>query len=447
MVSETGSASLTPQEDEPEPGGPTPCRLLMEPAPRPKAAFLNFFWHRPNEFKCTRLQPRDGPINSNDTGWGGYYHARFQRLERAGVDVLGFVFTGFAAPDLGIDRLPLRSEPHGRSLGEAMWLAKDVGLPVFVYYDLNVRTVFKSGLCKVPPPANQYQCRDANQRPVSHYNLNRRRLFEQLRNDFVRIKDDYILPHLDTYYFLEDEKGERILDEMGLPRPVLAIYIARELLPNQGITKLVEEVTTAYRADGLGQPAFVLDSIFWKEPTKAEVVRRFGTSAVALTSFFPVSAPIADELEIEWMVDWVPQFRRLYREAADEIVSERLNGVQVWPGLGSMFDNTRIERRTFCEPPEHPITPSSKWHLRSSLEWAEMVNAAYDSAYVPRLECPGDDAAPRRSAQPLIINYENEWRESAITDCVEKTRNGQPGYPFLFGCELLNTFEQLDRYP
>lgn len=422
----------------------------MVAAAKPKAAFLNFFWHRPNEFRCTHLQPRDGAINSNDTGWGGYYHDRFKRLKRAGVDVLGFVFTGFDAPDLSPQREPLRSEPHGRSLGEAIWLARDVGLPVFIYYDLNVRTALKSGFCKVPPPANAYTCRDEEQRPVSIYNLARRRLYDQVRDDFVRIKDDYILPHMDTYYFLEDENGDLKLDEEGLPRPVLAIYIARELLANNAVKKLVAELTAAYRADGLGQPAFILDTIFWDHPTHPRIVKLFGTSAVALTSFFPVSAPTAAERGIEWMVDWAPQFRQLYRAAADEILDQHLNGLQVWPGVASMFDNRALEMRSSCESPPDTITPNSFWHLRSSLEWAEVLNAAYDSAYIPQTECTdGASETPAKAppTQSLIINYENEWRESAVTDCVAKTRRGEATYPYNFGCELLNTFERLDRYP
>ncbi len=426
---------------EPEDGTAAAEELRrMEPLPGAKIAFLNYFWHRPAEFGCTMLVPRGGAIDAADTGRGGYFHRRFRRLRRAGVDVLAFAFTGFAGPDPDVDG----EEPHtvrdGRNLAAAIPRALDVGLPYFIYYDLATRTAVRSKRCLTPEPAESYACRNPAHRPVSAYDLEDPVLFEQLLGDLLRIKDDLILPHRRGYYMLEDVEGRPVLDERGLPRPVLAIYVARDLTPNRGIKRLVRTVTRHYQRDGLGRPAFVLDSIFWHDPAGARVARRFGKSAAALTSFFPVNPLVAELRGIETMAGWVPAMRELYAAAAAEVERRpRLAGLQIWPGIGAMFDNRR-SRGPGCEPFRHPFYATTRWHLRGREDWRAMLRMGYESARGPAAR---DGAA---SVRPLVINYENEWRESAVTDCVKKAAGGRLEYPFNFGCALLRVVAEEDRF-
>ncbi len=413
----------------------------METLPGAKIAFLNYFWHRPAEFHCSMLVPRQGAIDSADTGPNGYYHRRFRRLRRAGVDVLAFVLTGFASPDPDVDG----KEPHtvrdGRNLAAAIPRAESVGLPFFIYYDLATRTAVRSKLCLTPEPAEDFECRNPAHRPVAAYDLEDPVLRAQLLGDLLRIKDDLILPHRASYYMLEDAAGDPVLDEHGLPRPVLAIYVARALAPNRGIKRLMRAVTRHYRRDGLGRPALVLDSIFWHDPAGARVARRFGRSAVALTSFFPVNPLVGELRGIETMRDWVPAMEELYAAAAVEVERRpRLAGLQIWPGIGTMFDNRRV-RSPGCEPFRHPYYATTRWHLGSREDWRAMVRMGYASARGPA------EPGPAAGLQPLVITYENEWRESAVADCVRRAAGGRLEFPFNFGCALLRVVAEEDRFP
>lgn len=425
---------------------------------RPKVAFLNYFWHKEKQFACYRVKPRGRAIDSSDTGWNGYYHRRFQRLQSHGVDLLGFVFTGFASDDDDIAGEPPNTLFDGTNLSEAIWLARDVGLPFFIYYDTKVRTAIKSHRCRVPDPARA-QCPNPKHRPLRNFNLRDPVLYQQLRDDLLRIKDDYILPHRDSYYMLEDESGRRILDARGLPRPVLAIYIARNLVGNRKLARLVREVTAAYQSDGLGQPAFVLDVIWWydredegeqgctavadEEVVFPRVVRRFGSAAAALTSFFPGGKTRGRLCDVEWMRDWRQPFGELYGEAARQAAADRrLDHLQIWPGGTAMFDNRRRAKRA-CERDE---VATAFYHLESAEDWRGMLRTLYDSAAVPTGgACPAGTAPTDPPApQTVVIAYDNEFRESAVIDCAV---SGEPDYPYRYGCELLEVVRDEDRSP
>lgn len=425
--------------------GPEDCELAMRPARRPKMVFLNYFWYRTWEFDCTMMRPKSEVIDSRDTDVNGYYHKRFRRLKKNGVDVLGFVFTGFDRPDPDARGEDPHTWKHGRNLKNAIGRAEDAGLPFFIYYDLAIRTAAKSHLCKVPAPANRFRCRDSRHDPIDSYNLTDSAVFPQLRKDFLRIKDDYILPHLDSYYMLEDEEGNLILDENGLPRPVIGIYIARDFVPNGGIRHFVDRVKFRFKRDGLGTPAFVLDTIFWHDPVREPVLQRFGDSVVAITSFFPVNQITADERGILKMADWIPHMRDLYREAAQGLQENaKLSHLQVWPGIATQFDNRR-RPLDYCEPPPIVQTPESFWHIRGRQDWRDMLKMGYDSAYTLQTGC-GQVPTEKQAPQTLVINYENEFRESAVTDCASRTASGQIKFPYKFGCALLKVVRSEDRH-
>ncbi|MDX1502270.1 MAG: hypothetical protein R3325_07890 [Thermoanaerobaculia bacterium] len=430
----------------------------LQPVARPKLAVLTYFWHKPKQFQCTRIVPRGGPVDSADTGWGGYYHRRFRRLKEHGVDVLGFVFTGFAPPDPAVDGSRPSTEFDGENLAAAVPLARDVGLPFFLYYDLKVRTAAKSLRCRVADPAGT-PCRNPKHKPLRNFELKKRVLFRQLRDDFLRIKDDLILPNLDSYYMLEDEAGRPILDERGLPRPVIGIYIARNLEPDRRLEKLVQVVTRAYRRDGLGQPAFLLDAIWWYDQEHDEVhecvdpdeevvsdrlLDRFGGSVAAVTSFFPVGAAHAEKCGIETMRRWAPAMSGLYAEAAAELDERPGSTVSIWPGIAAMFDNRRRDRRQ-CELEREPTTVRAAWLIDGPGDWRRLLRMAYDAARAPAACVSPDEPGPIRP-QALVVNYDNEFRESAVTDCV-RTQGGEAVYPYRYGCELLEVVREEDRWP
>ncbi|MDX1502271.1 MAG: hypothetical protein R3325_07895 [Thermoanaerobaculia bacterium] len=443
-VRSQASRSLAPAPTAvPEEPGGTCAPALVNPA-RPKLVFLNYFWYKPEEFQCNMLVPSDGPVDSNDSGFNGYYHRRFKRLERHGVDVLGLVLTGFDRPDPDVDGNVVGTWRHGRNLQKAAFLAGDVGLPFFVYYDLAVRMSSMQKLCKTPAPASQYRCRNPQHTPVDIYDLRKASIYHQIRRDLLRIKDDLILPFVNGYYMLENEAGQRILDD-GLPRPVIGIYISRELVANNRINRLLDFVVRKYREDGLGRPAFVLDNIFWDDPVHRDVVERFGDTAVALTSFFPVNQPVATERGVTRMLEWVPHLRKLYSDAGEALLADPdLHALQVWPGVASMFDN-RQTRTASCVGFQDPLTPQMRWHLHGKEDWRALLNMAYESTYRVQRGCAeGSDG--ELPVQSLVINYENEFRESAVTDCVRKTSDGRISYPFHFACELLRVAREEDRW-
>ena len=93
------------------------------------------------------------------------------------------------------------------------------------------------------------------------------------------------------------------------------------------------------------------------------------------------------------------------------------------------------------------MTPESFWHLRDARDWRQMVQMGYKSAYTLESTCvqagaPADDGP---TPQTLVINYDNEFRESAITDCVTRNRDGSVQFPYRFGCSLLKVVRQEDR--
>ena len=175
-VLRVGTASQPPDDT---------CQAEMRPARRPKMVFLNYFWYRKFEFECTMMRPKTDAIDSRDTDVGGYYDKRFRRLKKKGVDVLGFVFTGFEKPDDDIAGQVPHTAKHGRNLKNAISRAEDAGLPFFIYYDLAIRTAVKSHLCNVPEPIEQHSCRKPEHTPITGYDLTDPVIFPQLRQDFV----------------------------------------------------------------------------------------------------------------------------------------------------------------------------------------------------------------------------------------------------------------------
>jgi hypothetical protein len=203
-------------------------------------------------------------------------------------------------------------------------------MKTFVYYDTAIRSWWKNRLS------------------TGELDLRRPELRQQVAADFAWIADAIVARHPDEYLFLQRDSGHPVLDENGLPRPVLGIYIARSLKDDPGFPHVRElfdtGLTAAFRARGLGRPALVLDVVFWGERSfDANLVAAFGRSAAALTSF----CPIVERPDVADLGDWVPLFAALYRQAAEELAGLVGGGkapdeLQLWPGVMPSFESSQI---------------------------------------------------------------------------------------------------------
>lgn len=431
--------------------------VALEIDPTPKLFVTDFTWYYPNEredgtvrtqsLACTRAAPRRafGEIAATDyLSSEGYYGEKYQRFKNRGVDGIAFVMTG---------RVP--DSFDGANLVQAAYLAKAAGLQFFVYYDLFVRTARESRLI-LCLPGSQCDVPAGGKRVPSYHVAAYPELYEQLRDDFVSLAENVILPHMDAteggYLMLEDAAGRRVLDEQGLPRPVLAIYIAREFNDGRAslrrLGELMEEVTETYRGLGLGRPAMVLDVLFWATRSEddievtydPEIVDAFGESAVALTwySFFdPYRGGlrnVTNDGKRPPIAVWAKLLHRRYVQAREEMAT---NGheLMLWPGVQTQID-TRTAERPGCQPRDVQVV----YHLRDREDWRTMLERGYRNA-----------ARPVSSGTPLqtavVVTNAGEWFEIGALDYTARDRSGKCSFPYNWCTALLDVIDEEDRYP
>ena len=429
----------------------------LEIDPSPKLFVTDFTWYHPNErddghlnersLACTRAAPRRafGEIAATDyLSSAGYYGEKYQRFRRRGVDGIAFMMT---------DRVP--DSFDGSNLVQAARLAREAGLQFFAYYDLFVRTAKESRMilclpgsqCRLPPGATR----------VPSYNLAARpRLYEQLRDDLVSLAEHVVQPHMDAaeggYLMLEDAAGRRVLDEQGLPRPVIAIYIAREFSDKPAslarLGKLMDEVTDVYRGLGLGRPAMVLDVLFWATRSTddveltydPEIVEAFGQSAVALTwySFFDpyrgALRNVTNDGKRPPIAVWGKLLHQRYRQAREEL-SANGRELMLWPGVQTQID-TRVAERDGCQQRNVEVV----YHLRDREDWRTMLVRGYRNA-----------ARPRTSGTPLqtvvVVANAGEWFEIGALDYTHRDSSGKCSFPYHWCEALLDVVDEEDRHP
>lgn len=305
---------------------PAPRRLGPVRAEDPLIVHTLYTWYTRDSFGRAAVQPLE-PFSSDDTD---HYRAYFPYLRANGVDVIAGVLTGLPG-ERRADGSPLPTSFQAENLLQIIPLVGSAGMKFFIYYDTAIRSWWKTGLS------------------VGELDLSDPRLRRQLVDDFEWIADEVVKKHLDDYLFLQTQDGRPVLDDAGLQRPVIAIYVARALHDDAGLAAikrvLNDELAGMYHRKGLGRPALVLDAVFWGGETfDADLVAAFGPNAVALTSF----CPVYPREDVHRLADWVPLFDGLYEQAAKEMAALARWGVldpalELWPSVMPNFE-TRSDK-------------------------------------------------------------------------------------------------------
>ncbi len=310
-VSFAGQKSATPRGEAP----------LPVPVENPLVAHTLYTWYTERSFDKATVQPIER-FRSDDPD---HYRRYFPLLRANGVDVIAGVLTGLPR-ERGRDGRLLPTSYQAENLVRILPLVGSAGMKFFIYYDLAIRSYWKSGLSR------------------GALDLRNPDLRRQILGDFEWIAEAIVKQHEDGYLFLETSSGRHVLDERGLRRPVVAIYLVRSLRDEQGFPTVAQvldrELTEVFRRHGLGRPALVLDTVFWGEATfHPQLVRAFGASAAALTSFCPVT----ERRDVRSLGDWVPLFADLYAAAGREMARQAAAGtvpatLQFWPGVMANFE-------------------------------------------------------------------------------------------------------------
>ena len=429
--------------------------VVLTRDPAPKTFVTDFTWYRPNvggnggylpsSIACTLSQPRRafGEITAADYGSsGGYYADKYRRFRRYGIDGVALVIT---------DKVP--GSFAGDNAVTAGGLAVEAGLDFFAYYDLAVTSALESKLI-LCLAGNPCPLRDGQER-IRWFNLVRYpELYQQIRDDLQGIGELMVQPHLDAeaaggYYMLEDADGNRVLDEEGLPRPVIAIFIAREFADRPAnallLRELLTEVTDHYRSLGIGKPALVLDVLFWATPRAPDlddtfdpdILEAFSDWAVAVTwySFFDVyqaevNYGIFNDGPRPPMVQWARQLRKKYLQARVELMEQGFP-LMMWPGAATQIDS-RQRDRPGCGRNLHPVV----YHLRSEDDWRFMLRKMREQAWRPA------PAAGPPLQSVLLVNNGGEWLETGAIDVSTWDSSGRCAFPYNWCRSLLEVIRE-----
>ena len=443
------SAAAMAQEGVAE-GSLSPASTLLD-------ATTNFFWQVPDRiWQCGRIQPLDGAFVASDTTPGGDWDRHFRTLHQHGVDVSVLQFHGFGSHDPDVSGQLVGNAEVGRNMEDALWLLHHDPVvaetdpfvaarpPFLIYYSIPIRSRYKSHRCLVQDPGQE--CLGAGLDAVTSYDFEDEWFRTQMTEDFRKIKNRLLLPHPDNVLRLRATDGNAVLDDAGLPVVPIALYLARRLVPNQALSDWVAEVRADFALDGLAV-GFVLDTIFYdvqgstdaeklaflaangvQTKVHAEVVRAFGSSAVALTSFNPLAKLIGSHEGAETMRDWVPIFQRLYRKAKSRVEEEGLT-VDIWPGILPQFDNVQ-RRKPTCEPPRNNQRAHRSSYLNTSAaDWRAMLRMSRRVTFTRKTPL---------EIVPLRIIYDMELFEGVLLGPIALPPDGIARYPDKIGFDHLD---------
>jgi hypothetical protein len=345
----------------------------------PLVAHTLYTWYTKASF-ANVPEPPIRPFSSDDPE---HYRRLFSLLRANGVDVIAGVLTGLPGErDAEGRRLP--TDYQAENLVRVVPLVGAAGMKLMVYYDIAIRSWWKNHLSR------------------AQLDLRNPALRRQLVGDFAWIADNLVAQNQDGYLFLQRADGNLVLDEQGLPRPVIAVYLVRALKDAPGDPNVAavfaRDIPAVFHARGLGRPALVLDVAFWgAHPFDASLVAAFGPTAAALTSFCPVTK----RGDVHDLGDWVPLFASLYKAAAAEIAGQAKAGalsadLQFWPGVMPNFETTT----------DHSSQATDL------TQWEAMLRMGLRTT--ARLETTPDDN-PIRS---MLLVYTDEYYEgtSLLTD-------------------------------
>ncbi len=371
------------------PGAALAQDIQLQRDRQPKTFVTDFSWYQPNmrddgrinpsSLACTRAAPRraQGEITATDyLSSGGYYGRKYQRFANAGVDGIAFVVTGDVPGSFSGDNM----------IAQAGY-AVDAGLEIVAYYDTLVTTANGSGLLLCPPGA--FCNAGPNRRRIHSFDLDRYpEMAEQMRRDFRGIAENLILPNMNAtggrYSMLEDAEGNRVLDEQGLPRPILTLYLVREFNPRvrnqRAIAAWLEEVTGDFRAMGIGRPALVLDMLFWGNRSNddrelsfdPDIIEGFRDYAVALTWYGFFDDFRAQGFGISNsggspMRGWARELNRHFRKVVRKEIEGGDIPLMIWPGTSTQID-TRPKEAEGCRERGVEVV----YHARNQGDWRAM---------------------------------------------------------------------------
>ena len=290
-------------------------------AANPLVAHTLYTWYTKQNLKKASVSPLE-TFSSDDPD---HYRRLFSLLRANGVDLIAGVLTGLPGERDAAGR-PLPTSYQAENFQRVVPLIGSAGLKTFVYYDTAIRSWWKNHLSR------------------GQLDLRNPALRRQVVTDLSWVADNLILPNQDAYLFLQRADGTPVLDEQGLPRPVIALYLVRAFQDAAGFPNVRatfdRDLAAAFHARGLGRPALVLDVVFWgQRPYDPGLVAAFGPSAAALTSFCPVTK----RSDVHNLGDWVPLFGGLYKAAAGQTARLATEGVlspdlQFWPGIMPNFE-------------------------------------------------------------------------------------------------------------
>ena len=412
------------------------CEVSFVKSRQPLNVASFFTWyHSPEDFECMSARPLEGWFLSSDMR---RTRQHFRRLKRHGFDAIMPVI--YADP-----------KSHGggsgdmRQLLKALKVAQVEKLQFIPLFDLAVAAGLRENLCN--PFAGICP---AGSTAIEEYNFDRHPQLERLTVDMLTmIGREYILPFThpkrpkrSTARFLTHENGQLVLDEHGLPRPEIYLYIARAWADDSGGYKTVKvtvrKVIREFRKLGLGKPAFTLDVIQGGNKTFNErLVAAFGDTVVGITSFFEPN-PVATTMgELARNVH-APMYLRSANQLGKAIARGEIPApVQISAGTAASFDKRKWAQ---CNGGFGNVA----WPAMGPEDVYEAFRSSIAATVQPHSSCAhltDDDGrfpTPYRNKRYIYAGegFEATWL------CAE-TDNGQFVYPNKYGCQPLHIFEIL----
>ncbi|MDH3254575.1 MAG: hypothetical protein OEM62_06250 [Acidobacteriota bacterium] len=412
------------------------CDVFFTQSPRPLNVASFFTWyHFEDQFDCMSARPLEGWFLSSDRRRTKQH---FHRLRKHGFDaLLTAIYADPESHDGGSSDM--------RHMVRALEIARQQKLQFIPLFDLAVAADLKGGFC------NRFAglCPQGT-RPIDEYNFDRHPELERLTVDMMKvIAERFILPFThpknptkSTARYLTDNRGRLVLDEHGLPRPEIYLYIARvwtdDSRDHKTIKTTLRKVNRAYHRLGLGKPAYTLDVIQANNAGFDEgLVAAFGDTVVGITSFFEPHPQARTMGELTRTVHgpmYANAATKLARAIGSDLISPR---VQVSVGTAANFDKRRWAA---CNGGFGNVA----WPAMGPEEVFEAFLGSITGTTQPEHECKrfldtnGNQPVPYRNKRFIYAGegFEGTWL------CAE-TQNGQFVYPNRYGCQPLHIFEAL----
>jgi hypothetical protein len=412
---------------------PSECSLSFSRSSRPLNVASYFTWyHSREQFDCMSSRPLEGWFLSKSRKRAKKH---FGRLERHGFDAILAVIYADPSTRKG-------GSADMRHMLKSLKYAKKQGLQFIPLFDLAVAASHQLNLCnRLAGPC------EPGTIPVEEYNFDRHMPLQDLTIDMLTaIADQFILPYMNqrrplrsTARFLTTTEGKLVLDEEGLPRPEIYLYIARAWTDNSRghhtIKNTLRSVIRNYRKRGLGKPAFTLDVIQATHKSfDADLVAAFGDSVVGITSFFETSP---EPQTLGQLVREVhePMYARAREKLADLIASGTVDAnIQISPGMAANFDKRKWAS---C----NGNTGDIAWPAMGPEDVYEAFFTGMIHTAHPTGSCTAA-SGPTSTWRNKRYVYAGEGFEGTWL-CAERGPGGTFHYPNQYGCQPLHIFEIL----